>query len=1480
MKTKNLLFGILIILFTQGIVLAKPLPPGTGASAPANILIMLDRTNSMLDPLSGKDNKKTGWLKRAMDVAEGSHNGSAYALNDRDSGPSYWLVDQDKFHMSGSNVLDNKGVFAPKTTNLKFDNPTTMESYTNGWIYFISSSVDGKYGKTGLLKPFLHLVSHDTMKRNTSNNEEAAFYFTEPYSSANGTESCTPKKTQKKNKKGKYPKNYYKYPECFTYPGNPTPNKDFYYGALARHNDKLYFTTEHTHLVFDLNSHKDGKANNDHLNNKNYVNCSTSNSNYKDYFANSEGIEVVTEGGNTFVYIKKYKSNEIAKFRTLNNGCVTGAPIKIIKDTKCGWGRGDSITIHNNHIYTVGYMTGKVCKYRLSDSSLVASIGQTGGEIVNTVAAHPTVYFGSPAGIDVFNNRVYVANTERLEVTMLNVNDLRFIGDFGNDGITRLQGAQDAIASVVTDGTLAQEASFGLALWAKGDKSSFTSFIGGDRTKPTPCHRDGCLEVGVHRQGAQAIYGIMREGFPLRGTTNAGSFANLAHDYFNSAYTPYDKNLSCQVTAIIVIGDGEWNDDNPTPAYSKMKSLLQNKKIKTYAIPYGNGISSKGYTKFQELAVAGGTDKYYAALTAPELKTLLKSIVQSIVSQTVSYSAPSISAELKESGELYQAKFQYRSDKEWWGTIIKTELTESGDATTANQKWDAAKIMKSPSARKIWTVLPDISYQSTYNNFIKGNYKSIRDNLFSLKGNTLLDYHRKTGSGNRCKSNSLVKDGANEDEAQGLIEFVRGQDWFDYDGDCDLTESRTRKDKNGNVFKAYLGDIYNSQLLVVGRPSASSSALTNNEEAYWRSINGYQAWAQTSNNYNRQRTIYVGANNGILHAFNADSGEEMWGFVPPLIASRLPEVINPTAANGSQGGTNPLFLVDGSPTVHDTYFKHPITNKTDWYTLLMVNYGRGGAGFTTLDITNPQKPLHLYSVLNDPVSEKIYHVDHKDDFKTYSYKTGRYNIFDFTETTTVIDNYNAGNVTKTCNTSLNTYCYQGRTWTLTGVSLDPTDGQIKVSLDGKLLASSAYSLDSSSGETKITFNSEVPSYSAKRDVNDKSNSTINITQVGNIDSKGVNYDYRFLGDTWGSARVFRMPNDGAGDAVIEDDLYVAAMPGGYGVGSPGIGSNLYVINWTNGSVVNRVDIEDLSYSDSFNDITNSIPSTPVVITSDHSLGPYRGALVYVNDLEGKVTKINLTNLEYEYSFDPNENSLSQKTNKIDLYEKTTLLNLQSSTKLNNRLMFHPMDAGIGSKSEKLFLWAGTGDFMNLNDVLVDKSKVKNVLFGIKDPHFPFFAHVNTPQTADTLTKCKNVPTDGTENCPGITDPGWYVDLDDGKKITAEPTMKGNAVYFPIYKPTTGTKSCGAGNAYICAMNADCGTNLSSKFGSNKGSEVGEECYYVGVGVLSKIIAFGSKLYANISGSSEVYDPKDDLIVVDAIATGEVIINRSTWRENF
>ena len=148
MKIRNFLIGILISLFAQSIVIAKPLPPGTGASAPANILIMLDRTYSMLDPLSGKDNKKTGWLRRAIDVSEGFHSTSAYVLNGKDAGPSYWLYDSDTFHMKqngGSGVLFNKGVLTKSATKIAFDQPTSMEGTSNGYLYFISTSYDSSY---------------------------------------------------------------------------------------------------------------------------------------------------------------------------------------------------------------------------------------------------------------------------------------------------------------------------------------------------------------------------------------------------------------------------------------------------------------------------------------------------------------------------------------------------------------------------------------------------------------------------------------------------------------------------------------------------------------------------------------------------------------------------------------------------------------------------------------------------------------------------------------------------------------------------------------------------------------------------------------------------------------------------------------------------------------------------------------------------------------------------------------------------------------------------------------------------------------------------------------------------------------------------------------------------------------------------------------------------------------------------------------
>ena len=193
-----------------------------------------------------------------------------------------------------------------------------------------------------------------------------------------------------------------------------------------------------------------------------------------------------------------------------------------------------------------------------------------------------------------------------------------------------------------------------------------------------------------------------------------------------------------------------------------------------------------------------------------------------------------------------------------------------------------------------------------------------------------------------------------------------------------------------------MADIYNSELVTVGVPSATRTSEKTNTEAYFRGLKNYSVWAD--NNTPRQELIFAAANNGVLHAFRTDTGEELWGFIPPLVIPKIPKIINGNYNQSGKGGSNPLFLLDGSITVHDTFFNHPIHNKEDWYTVLMAPYGRGGAGFAVLDVTKPTEPLHLYSVLNDPVSEKVYHADAFGNISEYSYQTTRVSIEDFVQT--------------------------------------------------------------------------------------------------------------------------------------------------------------------------------------------------------------------------------------------------------------------------------------------------------------------------------------------------------------------------------------------------------------------------------------------------------------------------------------------------
>ena len=103
--------------------------------------------------------------------------------------------------------------------------------------------------------------------------------------------------------------------------------------------------------------------------------------------------------------------------------------------------------------------------------------------------------------------------------------------------------------------------------------------------------------------------------------------------------------------------------------------------------------------------------------------------------------------------------------------------------------------MPAPDKRKIWSPIPGTDYKTDYNNFVDTNWTEI-NSIFGYTGNEVPAYHNKTftagtssyPSNTPCATSGVENDP--DDDVKGLINFIRGKDYFDYDGDCNLTETR------------------------------------------------------------------------------------------------------------------------------------------------------------------------------------------------------------------------------------------------------------------------------------------------------------------------------------------------------------------------------------------------------------------------------------------------------------------------------------------------------------------------------------------------------------------------------------------------------------------------------------------------------------------------------------------------------------------
>jgi len=93
-----------------------------------------------------------------------------------------------------------------------------------------------------------------------------------------------------------------------------------------------------------------------------------------------------------------------------------------------------------------------------------------------------------------------------------------------------------------------------------------------------------------------------------------------------------------------------------------------------------------------------------------------------------------------------------------------------------------------------------------------------------------------------------------------------------------------------------------------------------------------------------QSVIYAGGNDGMLHAFDDDTGEELWGFIPPNLLPKLKNL---------QGETLESF-VDGAPKA----YIGPNNNQI----ILVFGQRRGGDRYHALDVTDPDAPEFLWEI--------------------------------------------------------------------------------------------------------------------------------------------------------------------------------------------------------------------------------------------------------------------------------------------------------------------------------------------------------------------------------------------------------------------------------------------------------------------------------------------------------------------------------------
>ena len=342
----------------------------------------------------------------------------------------------------------------------------------------------------------------------------------------------------------------------------------------------------------------------------------------------------------------------------------------------------------------------------------------------------------------------------------------------------------------------------------------------------------------------------------------------------------------------------------------------------------GNGVPDDGEwnalgEKYKGVAIP---DAYFPASDPDRLLSGLSSAFSQINSLIAAGAGAGLTSSSISETLTADATYQTRYDSQYWSGDLRGMKIDSINIATGvistTMKWSAAA--------KLDTLVAGAGWDTARN-------------VVTLKPNdsgTLIGAPFRLASLSAAQKTAL---GSTETEQGNVLNYLRG----------DTSKESTLSVRKTFRYRAsVLGDIVDSAATYVGPPS----------EVYADAFNpGYSTFKAAK--ATRKPVVYVGANDGMLHAFDArvdstDGGKELFALVPNAVFNG-PD--NQPSISGLKALTDNGYLhryyVNGTPFVRDVDFNRAGTSATpadsDWRSLLVVGLGKGGRSYVAVDVTDP-----------------------------------------------------------------------------------------------------------------------------------------------------------------------------------------------------------------------------------------------------------------------------------------------------------------------------------------------------------------------------------------------------------------------------------------------------------------------------------------------------------------------------------------------